>query len=137
MVIVIYLGKRLPECSSGPPECCPHWEGTGNSPTLRSSILLDLAPDGGCLAASITECAGSLLHYLFTITHIAVGSLFLWPDPANLFAPGVTRHHALWSADFPQNKPGGSLRDYPVNLSFHLYYIRPFLEIILLSCAIN
>jgi hypothetical protein len=29
--------------------------------------LLDLAPDGGCLAAGIAACAGGLLHHLFTI----------------------------------------------------------------------
>ena len=29
--------------------------------------LLDLAPDGGYLAACITACAGGLLHHLFTI----------------------------------------------------------------------
>lgn len=42
------------------------------------------------------------------------GSLFLWPGPADCSAPGVTRCHALWSADFPQkgfllrspNQPG-------------------------------
>lgn len=38
--------------------------------------------------------------------HLAVltdrfGGLFLWPDPAGCPAPGVTRHRALWSADFP------------------------------------
>jgi hypothetical protein len=30
--------------------------------------LLDLAPDGGCLAACIAAGAGGLLHHLFTIT---------------------------------------------------------------------
>jgi len=29
------------------------------------------------------------------------GGLFLWPDPAGYPAPGVTRHCALRSADFP------------------------------------
>jgi len=27
--------------------------------------------------------------------------MFLWPDPADLSAPDVIRHRALWSADFP------------------------------------
>lgn len=31
---------------------------------------------------------------------------FCGPDPAGFPAPGVTRHHALWSADFP--RPGRS-----------------------------
>lgn len=53
--------------------------------------LLDLAPDGGCLAACIAACAGGLLHRLFTISLTPTlspgerekgeGSLFLWPDP--------------------------------------------------------
>ena len=32
------------------------------------------------------------------------GGLFLWPDPAGFPAPGVTRHLALRSADFPQSR---------------------------------
>ena len=32
--------------------------------------LLDLAPDGGCLAAHITVNAGGLLHHLFTLTAV-------------------------------------------------------------------
>ena len=32
------------------------------------------------------------------------GGLFLWPDPVDFSTPGVTRHLALWSADFP--RPG-------------------------------
>jgi len=30
------------------------------------------------------------------------GGMSLWPYPAGCPAPGVTRHRALWSADFPQ-----------------------------------
>jgi hypothetical protein len=32
------------------------------------------------------------------------GGLSLWPDPVDFSTPGVTRHLALWSADFP--RPG-------------------------------
>jgi hypothetical protein len=32
------------------------------------SLLLGLAPGGGCLAARVTTCAGGLLHHLFTFT---------------------------------------------------------------------
>jgi len=32
----------------------------------------------------------------------SLGGLFLWPYPAGCPTPGVTRHHAPWSADFPQ-----------------------------------
>jgi hypothetical protein len=67
--------------------------------------LLGLAPNGGCLAAPIAGCAGGLLHHLFILTGTPRGyssGLFLWPDPAGFPAPGVTRHPALWSADFPR-----------------------------------
>ena len=35
-----------------------------------------------------------------------IGGLFLWPYPAGFPAPGVTRHHVLWSADFPRRYVG-------------------------------
>jgi len=48
----------------------------------RASLLLDLAPDGGCLAAGIATSAGGLLHHLFTLTSDSVrGGPFLWPYP--------------------------------------------------------
>jgi hypothetical protein len=28
--------------------------------------------------------------------------MFLWPIPSGYPVPGITRHLALWSADFPQ-----------------------------------
>jgi len=75
--------------------------------------LLGLAPGGGYLAACITTGAGGLLHNqrpfspcrLFTLTVIAKrcsGGMFLWPDPTGCPVPGITRHRALWSADFPR-----------------------------------
>ncbi len=34
---------------------------------------------------------------------VAMGcGLFLWPYPSGCPVPGITRRHALWSADFPQ-----------------------------------
>jgi hypothetical protein len=44
--------------------------------------------------------AGGLLHRRFTLA--LAGGLFLWPDPLSCLNPGVTRHLALWSADFPR-----------------------------------
>ncbi len=35
---------------------------------IRISLLLGLAPGGGCLAVDITVNAGGLLHHLFTLT---------------------------------------------------------------------
>jgi len=40
----------------------------GSNETSSLSPLLDLAPDGGCLAARIAANAGGLLHHLFTLT---------------------------------------------------------------------
>ncbi len=47
------------------------------------SLLLGLAPGGGCLAARVATDAGGLLHHLFTITGAATRALprlstFLW-----------------------------------------------------------
>ena len=80
---------------------------TSSFPAGRTAALplLGLAPGGGCLAARIAADAGGLLHHLFTLAGAYSGSLFLWPNPAGCPAPGVTRHHALWSADFPRCQP--------------------------------
>ncbi len=43
------------------------WLGNGCFPP-EASLLLDLAPHGGCLARRITAPAGGLLHHLFTLT---------------------------------------------------------------------
>lgn len=79
---------------------------TRNSDDMSSILfLLDLAPAEGCLAMRIAAHAGSLLHYLFILAGkltVCLGGLFLWPYLAGFPAPGVTRQHALWSADFPQ-----------------------------------
>ena len=42
----------------------------------EASLLLDLAPHGGCLAGDIADPAGGLLHRRFTLTHPAVSGLF-------------------------------------------------------------
>ncbi len=34
------------------------------------------------------------------------GGMFLWPCPTGFPIPGVTRRHALWSADFPRHPNG-------------------------------
>ncbi len=103
--------------------CGPFDPGDGQSPP-EGSPLLDLAPYGGCMAASIAARAGGLLHHLFTLTPTLFPplnprdfgevqgrcgmSLSPYPSgcPHNCCAggpvPGVTRRIALWSADFPQ-----------------------------------
>jgi hypothetical protein len=69
----------------------------------EASLLLDLAPHGGCLAGDIAAPAGGLLHHLFTLT-LPYGEryAFCGPVPNVYTLPGVTRHAALWCADFPR-----------------------------------
>jgi hypothetical protein len=43
-------------------------EEAGHFPALRPSLLLGLAPNGGCLAAPVARHTGGLLHHLFTLT---------------------------------------------------------------------
>ena len=69
------------------------------------SLLLGLAPSGGCLATPVARCAGGLLHHLFTLAWSCGPSAvcFCGPIP-ELPRPGVTRRCTLWSPDFP--RPG-------------------------------
>jgi len=69
----------------------------------KASLLLDLAPHGGCLARSITASAGGLLHHRFTLTLPEEERFaFCGPVPNVYTFPGVTRHAARWCADFPR-----------------------------------
>jgi hypothetical protein len=66
------------------------------------SPLLGLAPGGGCLAAAIAGRAGGLLRHLFTLTPACAGAVCFCGPVRGSPRPGVARHRALWSADFPQ-----------------------------------
>lgn len=131
--MIIYLGCALPNTSVQPTRC--------SNGTCRPLHLLGLAPDGGCLAANVTTCAGGLLHERFgeppgRISQLAppfhyhqntqrmFGYLFLWPDPGDCSPPGVTRHRALWSADFPPVSTLSPKRVMPA--SDHLVDLRDF-----------
>ena len=80
----------------------------GLTETSSLSSLLDLAPDGGYLAARIAARAGGLLHHLFTIAALRQQSVSV--ARSGRFAcegfpvPGFPRHRALWSADFPRSQ---------------------------------
>jgi hypothetical protein len=100
--MVICLDGASPHRSSSLPETQRKRAASLVRPKPDHSFLLGLAPDGGCLAAPITGYAGGLLHHRFTLTSLTAGGMFLWPDPAGCPTPGVTRHPALWSADFPR-----------------------------------
>ncbi len=66
--------------------------------------LLDLAPGGVCPAGSIAATAGGLLHHRFTLTSqiTPAGNTPLCCTCRQFTRPAVSRHRALWSADFPQ-----------------------------------
>jgi hypothetical protein len=105
----IYLGLRSPGGSSGLPGAVDKRSIGSPFPWceqhLRSCLALLLTgvtwphPLLGAPVVSYTTFSPLLLT--------GVGSgMSLWPDPAGMgefptTAPGVTRRHALWSADFP------------------------------------
>jgi len=82
----IYLDDWLPNRSSGLPG---DDRDTGVPVSCETSLLLDLAPHGGCLSEHITVPAGGLLHRRFTLT-LPKGKAvcFLWPCTKRLHASG-------------------------------------------------
>ena len=108
-VTVISLGRTLPNGSCSLPETR---EKTGRFPTSEK-VIVSAWPcsNRGLPGRGITANAGGLLHHLFTLT--LAGGLFLWPDPADCSAPGVTRRFALWSADFPRSPKAPRPSDQP------------------------
>jgi len=76
----------------------------------KASLLLDLAPHGGCLARRIAAPAGGLLHHLFTLAPLGERSVFCGPVPSVYTLPGVTRRAALRCADFPRDRSPASIR---------------------------
>jgi hypothetical protein len=85
------------------------------------TILLGLAPDGGYQAAALLRTP-VVSYTTFSPLPLARRYLFLWPDPAGCPTPGVTRHRALWSADFPRlNTETVKNRDHPIHLGFNNY----------------
>ena len=71
---------------------------------LQACALLDLAPGRVCPASNITVAAGGLLHHRFTLTDRKkpAGNIPLCCTCRRFTRPAVSRHRALWSADFPQ-----------------------------------
>jgi len=80
-------------------------------------FLLGFAPDGGCPAAALLRTP--VVSYT-TISPLPgctrqSGRFVSVAHPAGCPAPGVTRHRALWSADFPRPREKRS-RDHPTDL---------------------
>ena len=97
LVAVIPLGRALPRASCGLPR------GSGGQPS--SAPLRGLAPDGVYRAAIVTDRAvGSYptVSPLPTGRRRRVGGFSFSVALSSRFpSPGVTRHPALWSPDFP------------------------------------
>ncbi len=92
--MIIYLGLPLLTTSCNLPE---HTNGT-----RCPFALLGLAPDGVYLADAITNATGGLLHHRFTLTHAETWAIrFSVALSGKSPCPAVSRHRALWSADFP------------------------------------
>ncbi len=94
--------------------------------------LLDLAPNGGCLAARITTNAGGLLRHLFTLTPIqeryvsvALSSRF----PRSGISPAFCPMECGLSSVGPL--PG---RAHPTNLGVTLYLTVCYLSIDYAAC---
>ena len=96
IVVLIHLGCSLPNTSCGLP---------GSSGGLPSNASLHgLAPDGVCRAATVTSDAVgsySTLSPLPLTTRGRRGGLLSVALSSRFPSPGVTRHPALWSPDFP------------------------------------
>ncbi len=119
--MVIYLGCWLPNSSSGLPG--DDWE-SGTSRLIETSLLLDLAQHGGCLA-------NALLHPT-VVSYTTISPLlfkkeerytFCGPCPNAFTLPGVTRHAALLCADFPR---AHCTRDHPASLLYYLISLYSF-----------
>jgi hypothetical protein len=96
--MIIYLGRLLPAGSSSLPGSQRRRAASDLKEVL---ILLGLAPERGCLADRITTITGGLLHHLFTLTRLFSQVVIFCGPIHGLPRPGVTRFHALGSADFP------------------------------------
>jgi len=66
-----------------------------------SQPLFDLAPDGVCQSAQLPEQMVSS-YLTFSPLPVFTGGLFSVALSMSFRSPGVTRHPALWSSDFPQ-----------------------------------
>ncbi len=109
---VIHLGGRLPDRSSDRP-------GSSGGPPSDAS-LLGLAPGGVCHACRVTTTAvGSYPTFSPLPVRVDRRSFFCGTFQG-LPPPGVTRHPALWSSDFPLELKNSSDRrpTLPRNLFF-------------------
>lgn len=105
---IISLGRSSPIGSCGLPARLAASRRCASLRGGNAARMLGLAPAGGCLAASVTACAGELLPHLFTIT-LCRAVCFCGPAP-RVTAPG--RYPAACSMEFGLSSDGSkSARD--------------------------
>jgi len=96
MLAIIPLRRVLPLASSGLPR------GSGGPPS--NAPVRGLAPDGVCRAAVVADCAVGSYSTFSPWPDCPLGTsggLFSVALSSRSPSPGVARHPALWSPDFP------------------------------------
>jgi len=117
---IISLGHASPHDSCSLPETsasgfAPENSGDEPPPTRRfcpCSALLQM----GVTWLHLLPDAPVVSYTTFSPLPGYPGGLFLWPNPVGYPTPGVTRHRALWSADFPLEDSEESTSDRPTDL---------------------
>ena len=120
---IIYLGPALLPASSSLPR----------TQMVRAAPrpLFGLAPGGVCLATPVTSGPVRSYRTLSPLpvrparTRATIGGLLSAALSVALRRPGVTRHPALRSSDFPPANPKGLTSD-PYSHASHGHEIRPF-----------
>lgn len=130
--VTIYLGRQSPAASCGLPgtqtpraaarSCLALLRmGVAWPPPLRAARWS--LTRGDCEA--ISQRSGNASPTVSPLPAEA-GGLFLWPIRRVIPAPGVTRHPALWSADFPRRRasaPRGHLASLKGIPSYPRYWV--------------
>ncbi len=91
--MVIYLGRRSPDTSCGPP--------AARAVRAGPRRLFGLAPTGGCRATTVTSRAVGSYPTVSPLP-VVTGGLFSVALSVAFQRPGVTWQSALWSSDFPR-----------------------------------
>jgi hypothetical protein len=124
--VVIYLGCASPRSSRSLPGIyAPSLEqGNEQLPARRGELppCLALLPVG---VAWPSPLLGTPVVSYTTFSPLPeTGGMSLWPDPAGHPAPGITRHSALRSADFPRPwRPGPRPPGQPVVIRSYPDYL--------------
>ncbi len=100
---IIHLGRLLPATSSGSPGRLRRATSVSH-PKMENRSLFSLAPSGVYHASLVTATPVRSYRTISPLPSFAEameGGIFSVALSLGLPLPGVTRHHALWSSDFP------------------------------------